>query len=178
MTLHVDVLSATESDSELLQLVFAELSVRLPAEMHDDLDRFVVALDSLPRGLRAMAATYQLDVSLTLDDLGWHFANWPHLGYRAETQRALHELGTGELATLFDAACRIADRSWNELVARAAAGPEEFIAWYDASSLKLELAPLHERMLDLLDLSDEDGEPGLFRHWLLYARRHPERLCD
>jgi hypothetical protein len=34
-----------------------------------------------------MAATYELDVSLTLDDLGWHFGNWPDPALSEKTQR-------------------------------------------------------------------------------------------
>jgi hypothetical protein len=43
---------------------------------HESHREFLVELRRLPPGLRAMAATYELDVSLTMDDLGWHFGNW------------------------------------------------------------------------------------------------------
>ena len=51
-----------------------------------------------------MAAMYQLDVSLALDDLGWHFANWHHQAYSEETIWALQELETAEAAEIFAAA--------------------------------------------------------------------------
>ena len=35
-------------------------------------------IQRLPVGLRAMAATHHLDISLTLDDIGWHFLNFGH----------------------------------------------------------------------------------------------------
>ena len=41
----------------------------------------------LPPGLRAMAATHHLDVSLTLDDIGWHFLNFGHPSHVEETER-------------------------------------------------------------------------------------------
>lgn len=55
----------------------------------------------LPPGLRAMAATHLLDISLTLDSITWHFGNFgePHLV--AETEAGLHELGLHELARCF-----------------------------------------------------------------------------
>jgi hypothetical protein len=55
----------------------------------------------LPVGLRAMAATHWLDISLTLDSVTWHFGNFgePHLV--AETEAGLRELGLHELALCF-----------------------------------------------------------------------------
>jgi hypothetical protein len=46
---------------------------------------------ALPPGLRAMTAIYQLDVSMALDDLGWHFGNWPDRALREETLQGLKE---------------------------------------------------------------------------------------
>lgn len=175
MPLTVASLRHATSDAEVLQLLFDELAARLPAELHADLDRFVSVSRDLPPGLRAMAATYQLDVSLTLDDLGWHFANWPHREYVAETRRALRELELAELAEHFDAACAIVEPSWETLVARVRAGHDSFREWYEDSALRRELTPLSNHMAECLDV-DDDGEPGLFRHWVAYARRHPERV--
>ena len=64
------------SDEKLFKHLGAELTRTLGpgATSGDDLDVFVRRLGQLPRGLRTMAATYELDVSMTLDDLGWHFA--------------------------------------------------------------------------------------------------------
>lgn len=175
MALTVELLRGVESDSDVLQLLFDELAARLPAELHSDLDRFVIVLRGLPPGLRAMAATYQLDVSLTLDDLGWHFANWPHRGYVEETRRALRELELDELAEPFEVACTIVDRSWEALVVRVREGHESFRAWYETSDLCRELTPLSNRMGEQLEL-DDGGAPGIFRHWVAYARRRPERV--
>jgi hypothetical protein len=63
------------NDDELFELLGLELTSRFPngeGETEEDLDAFVAKLRTLPVGLRAMASIYQLDVSLALDDLGWH----------------------------------------------------------------------------------------------------------
>jgi hypothetical protein len=62
---------------------------------------FAANIASLPPGLRAMAATHWLDISLTLDSLTWHFGNFgePHLV--AETEAGLRELGLHDLASCF-----------------------------------------------------------------------------
>ena len=100
------------SDEELFQALSAELHRRLPDGEGDDLDLFVERLRALPKGLRAMAAIYQLDVSMALDDLGWHFANWHHRPYCDETLRGLQELEAHEPAEIFSEAYELAQSYW------------------------------------------------------------------
>ncbi len=76
MTTRDDVLNS--SDAELSRLLFAEINSRLSPGQDDGLDKYLARLEGWPRGVRAMAMTFQLDVSLNVDDLGWHFANWQH----------------------------------------------------------------------------------------------------
>lgn len=40
-----------------------------------------------------MAATHHLDVSLTLDDIGWHFLNFGEPNFVREREAGLRELG-------------------------------------------------------------------------------------
>ena len=90
MVLRIDQIKACPDDA-LLKLLGGELTERLGPSEGDNLDEFLTRLSRIPVGLRAMAAVYQLDVSLTLDDLGWHFANWHHRGYSEATLWALGE---------------------------------------------------------------------------------------
>lgn len=113
-----------------------------------------------------MAATYELDVSLTLDDLGWHFGNWHSTELSEETARGLEELGATELATVFRAGYRIAQTYWAEL------GAEDWMDWYHKSPLEKEVRPLTEKALAILS----GKERGIFQYWIEYARRHPERV--
>lgn len=167
-----EILNA-KSDSKLLELLFAQLSESAPPSLHEDLDRFVAAMGDLPAGLRAMASTYQLDVSMALDDLGWHFANWRHHGYCQETSRGLKELGARELAEVFDAAYAIAREHWDEIGEWLQRDASEFAEWYPTSRLHAALDPLNQRMWDLLEEESPGGESGIFRFWLAYARNHP-----
>ena len=48
-----------------------------------------------------MAATHYLDVSLTLDDIAWHFLNFGEPRHVDETEAGLRQLGLEELADLF-----------------------------------------------------------------------------
>ena len=145
------------------------LDGRVPASLQGDLDSFVAAIQQLPSGLRAMASIYQLDVSLALDDLGWHFANWHHHGFALETSRGLRELGADSLATLFDAAYAQATQYWSQLAAPG------FVKWYRDSDLERGLEPLNEQMWAFCR---QQGDLGLLALWLAYARRHPTLLLE
>jgi len=155
------------SDQEVLDLLTSSLERRIDASLHDDLDAYVAALATLPTGLRAMAATYQLDVSMTLDDLGWHFGNWHHHAYCQETARGLRVLGALRAAELFEAAYSIALRFWDQL------GPEDWMSWYHDSEFEKETDPLTKEMWDILG-----NDLRVMKYWVQYARRNPEMLAE
>jgi hypothetical protein len=56
-----------KSDDDLLEELFAILSRLAIGNPYGDDSEFAKVISSLPLGLRAMAATHNLDVSLTLD---------------------------------------------------------------------------------------------------------------
>ena len=76
-------------------------SVSPLANPYSDDGSYAAAISHLPVGLRAMAATHHLDVSLTLDDIGWHFLNFGERNFVRETEAGLRELGLGDLAEWF-----------------------------------------------------------------------------
>jgi hypothetical protein len=69
-----DVQSAKD-DEELFERLSATLKQMFPPELQEDREQFLAALQRAPRGLRAMAGIFDLDVSMALDDLAWHFGN-------------------------------------------------------------------------------------------------------
>lgn len=151
--------------------------------MHDELDRYVAALPSLPIGLRSMAATYQLDVSLTLDDLGWHFGNWHHHGYARETAAGLGVLGPPRAAEVFNAAYVAALEHWDRL------GSEDWMEWYHGSALETRVEPLNAAMwaLVIMHLTQVkciitwallDRKWKIMGWWVKYAREHPDLLHE
>jgi hypothetical protein len=154
----------------LLRLIFDDLQLRLP-DRRPHLDGYLERARRIPVGLRAMAATFQLDVSLTLDDAAWHFSNWYHRGYSEETLWGLWELEASEYAELFGRVYDIALTYWDKI--GAALRTDNFGDWYHGSELEKATMPLTRRMWDLQDIDD-----GLFGYWTKYARQYPHRLVD
>jgi hypothetical protein len=147
----------------------------LPPELHNDLDKFVEKLEDLSPGLRAMAATFQFDVSMCLDDLGWHFANWHHHPYCHETIKGLRVLGAVEPAELFDQAYQMVLPYWDAISEMLAKDFNEFVQWYRPSDLEKSLHPINKR---LWEIRKESRDFGLLKFWLSYARKFPERVAD
>ena len=152
------------SDDDLFKLLGAELQRRLSARRGSA--EFLAEIRSLPIGLRAMAATYELDVSLALDDLGWHFGNWHDAALAEETARGLEVLGASELAAIFRQAFGLARQHWNEL------GSAEWSRWYHGSPLEQAVEPLNEQAWALLG----QHKDGIFHYWVDYARKHPDEV--
>jgi hypothetical protein len=75
-------------DEELLKEIISVLgkSVGTVADPYSNDGSYAAAIASLPKGLRAMAATHHLDISLTMDDIGWHFLNFGEPGLVRETE--------------------------------------------------------------------------------------------
>src|SRR5580698_5671298 len=93
--------SLEKDDAGLLSDIQAILSVRALGDPYSEDGAFALNLASLPPGLRAMAATHWLDISLTLDSITWHFGNFGEPYLVAETEAGLQELGLHELAICF-----------------------------------------------------------------------------
>lgn len=91
------------SDEKLLEEIFSALTRSLGtlASPYSNDGSYATAISRLPRGLRAMAATHHLDISLTLDDIGWHFLNFGEPGFVRETEAGLRELALHDMADWF-----------------------------------------------------------------------------
>ncbi|MGA7913924.1 MAG: hypothetical protein WCA00_01715 [Candidatus Acidiferrales bacterium] len=78
-------------DAGLLKDIRELLTARAVGDPYGTDASFASNIALLPPGLRAMAATHWLDLSLTLDSITWHFGNFgePHLV--AETEAGLRE---------------------------------------------------------------------------------------
>jgi hypothetical protein len=167
-----------KNDEELFELLSLELTSHFPngeGETEEDLDAFVAKLRTLPVGLRAMASIYQLDVSLALDDLGWHFANWHHKAYCEETLRGLRELEAHEVADIFDAAYTHAQQYWTKIRDLLEVDFDDFVQWYDDSQFEKLTLPLTRRLWEMCE--GENGRPnGLLALWAPYARRYPHKV--
>jgi hypothetical protein len=157
---------SASSDDELFKLLGKELAERISVNL-DSLE-FVAEIQKLPIGLRAMSATYELDVSLVMDDLGWYFGNWHNTVLAEETIRGLDELGATELALIFKEAFQIALRYWAEL------GTKDWSNWYHDSLLEKESKSLNEQACKIL----EAKKNAIFEYWVSYARKYPEHIAN
>jgi hypothetical protein len=104
-----------------------------------------------------MAAIFKLDVSMALDDLGWHFANFHHKRYCKETSRGLHTLEASEAAEIFDRAFEIVLSYWDD-ISKMLMGDSRrnfciFSEWYAGSSLEKALGPLNNALDEICDRS-------------------------
>jgi hypothetical protein len=171
MALTVKQITEAGSDEALFEAITAELRLR-SAPLQGGIEELVGWIRTLPRGLRAMAATYQLDVSMALDDLGWHFANWHSKSYAEETQQGLYELGAREAGDVFRDAYRLVLPYWDTMLAD---GFDAFVKWYRRSPLYTALDPLNVQMWALCKCHPTYGLMG---HWLTYAVHHPEKLIE
>ena len=166
------VLENTRTDDEVLAALAATLEERLADAPKGEYEVFLPAIRNLPPGLRAMAATHEFDVSMTLDDLGWHFANWHNLELAEETSHGLRELEAHEIADIFDQALTLVRPHWDMIGSLRSIDFDNFIEWYWESELQTSFEPLNTRLYDLLGSLPH----GLMTFWIQYARRYPERV--
>jgi hypothetical protein len=180
MSLSVNDIRSAETDEQLFKLISSELDNCLPEYVQTDYEILLQTLRELPRGLRAMAAVHRLDVSMALDDLGWHFYNFNHRGFCDEIQWGLRELEASEAAELFEKARAMVEPHWDKIEELKEASTEEgshtgFADWYETSGLEAALSPLNKKLWEICSASKDYG---LMSYWLSYARKHPERVLE
>jgi len=131
---------------------------------------FARSIAQLPPGLKAMAATHWLDISLTLDSITWHFGNFGEPGLVAETEAGLRELGLDELVQCFVEA---RDLMVPILAKRTAADGDPYEI--------LEHARLREQgeKIDRRARAADNLKPHesvIYAAWIRYTRQYPERV--
>ena len=176
MSLTIKQIRDASSDTDLLRLLQSELNLLLPPDSRRDVPVFLSKLQTVPAGLRAMAATFELDVSMALDDLAWHFVNHPSLDLYEETRQALRELEAGEAAGLFEKAFSIVEPHWAKLSIVGKGNDFGIIHdWLDKNGIQKQIAPLNDQMWKLLK---QWPDTGLMQYWVVYARKYPERCVE
>lgn len=162
--------SLEKDDAGLLIDLRQLLAARCVGNPYSADGRFAASIAALPPGLRAMAATHWLDVSLAIDSMTWHFGNFGEPRLVAETEAGLRELGLYELASCFAEAKELMLRL---LVQRTEADGD--------SDEILERAGLERRAEELNLRASKLGKLGpgkyaIYEAWIRYARRSPERV--
>jgi hypothetical protein len=143
----------------------------LPDELQDDRDSYYEALEKVPRGLRAMAGMHFFDVSMSIDDLAWHFGNQNDERDLRETLNGLRELELPEIADMFE-------QMWEFMKPHMAAiksgdfGGKEFGDWL----VDIGADDFAEEKDDFIwAYSEKSPQFGLAQSWIAYARKYPER---
>jgi len=173
MALTVKQILSARTDEALFKLLSEELARLFPPSVLGNTDLFLAALQIVPRGMRAMAAIYQLDVSMALDDLAWHFVNHHDRRLYEETRLGLRELEAHAAAVLFEKAYEIVASHWDELglVMQEILGGD-IHDWLDSTGIQKQIDPLNAKMWALIKRNETYG---LMHYWLSYARTHAER---
>ena len=155
-------------DDALVSSVLDLLKSRVSSSPYGWDGAFAQEIRSLPPGLRAMAATHHLDVSLTMDDIGWHFLNFGHPTHVEETERGLREWGLSDLAVMFHEAYELVRPHLPEI--RRPGG--DYYAVLEQAG--------HTRRIDELSSHARTalGNQGIYRCWAAYAREHPDRVFN
>jgi hypothetical protein len=161
-----------EEDQALLQRLFDMLSARVGADPYGWDGAYAMQIRQLPVGLRAMAATHYLDVSLTLDDIGWHFLNFGEPNHVKETEAGLRELGLEDLAEWFHEAYQIVLPVLPEILGSG--------AYLECMEREGRMARINELTRKATELGEGCGKEvsgsAIYAAWVKYARTHPERV--
>ena len=155
-------------DDALVSQVSEVLKTQIHADPYGWDGAFAEEIRHLPPGLRAMAATHHLDVSLTLDDIGWHFLNFGHPSHVEETELGLRELGLPDLADMFREAYSLVGPLLPEILRP---GGDYYGVIEQAGHTKC-IDELSSRARTVL------GDQGIYPRWAAYAREHPDRVFN
>ena len=171
--LTVEAILDCESSEVLTALLGQELSRRIPPEIVT-LEDLVKVMSRLPVGLRAMAATHKLDVSLALDSLLEHFRNFHSIAYADETLGGLQELEALEFVEPFRMALEVAKANWDLLEIRPPRGYPDL-----QHQEETHLATLNKEFLShtqiMWNALARQPTNSLMGFWPVYARKYPER---
>lgn len=161
-----------QDDEALMKTIQQTLESRTAGNPYGTESDFAQSIALLPIGLKAMAATHWLDISLTLDSITWHFGNFGEPQLVAETEAGLRELGLVELASIFAEA---RDLMIPLLTQRRSADgdPYEILK---LAGLQHQGDELDRRAWALDDLGP--GKSVIYEAWIRYARQHPERVFE
>ena len=121
-----------------------------------------------------MAATHYLDVSLTLDDIAWHFLNVGEPRHVDETEAGLRQLGLEELADLFHETYELMQPYIPEMCGSG----ERLYERFERDGKDAAFGEITNKMA-LLDRGAPKVSGSLiFGSWVRYARKNPELVFD
>jgi hypothetical protein len=159
-----------EDDAALKHRLEELLTARALGDPYSTDGSFAANISQLLPGLRAMAATHWLDISLTLDSMTWHFGNFAEPQLVAQTEAGLRELGLHDLASCFVEAKELMLpllAKWTE----SGGDPYEMLK---RAGLEARGGEIDRRAWSLDNLGPDRSV--IYEAWIRYARQHPERV--
>ena len=159
-----------KDDAGLLKELHELLTRRCSGNPYSSEGTFAASISPFPSGLRAMAATHWLDVSLAIDSMTWHFGNFGEPRLTAETEAGLRELGLNELAACFAEAREL----MVPLLAHRTAADDDSDEILERAGLAFRAEELNVRACELGRAGP--GKAAIYEAWIRYARQHPERV--
>jgi hypothetical protein len=159
-----------KDDGGLLNELHELLTARAVGDPYATDGNFAAKISHLPPGLRAMASTHWLDISLTLDSITWHFGNFGEEHLVAETESGLRELGLHELALCFVEAKEL----MLPLLAQRKEADGDPYEILKRVGLKTRDDEVDRRAWALGNLGPDKSL--IYDAWIRYARQHPERV--
>ena len=170
----------SKPDDELLEALFALLQVRAQgASAYGEDGSYAALIRTLPVGLRAMAATHWLDLSLTLEDIGSHFLNFGEQGLVQETILGFRELGLLEFEPPFVEAFNLIHPIRHEV------NGDNFDDYLETHGQAQRIQELNARIQELnarpgefVKQCDQVKDSAIYGAWIKYARAHPENVFD
>ncbi len=159
-----------KDDAGLMKELFQLLTARAPGNQYATDGRFAATIAALPPGLRAMAATHFLDISLTIDSMTWHFGNFGEPGLVAETETGLRELGLRELTLCFAEAKEL----MLPLLAHRTEADGDSDEILERAGLERRAEELNRRALTVYRAGS--GQSAIYEAWIRHARQNPERV--
>jgi hypothetical protein len=174
--------SLAKPDDGLLEDLFALLSKRVHGNPYSEDGSFAAEIRALPIGLRAMAATHYLDVSLTLDDIGWHFLNFGEANLVRETEFGLRELGLMDLARWFSEVYdtvllflqAFAEGDFSTRLESGKSQGDVYYEWLDETGHRMRIDELSKLAWAMDDgIGDQAKGSAIYQAWIRYARMKP-----
>jgi hypothetical protein len=159
-----------KDDAGLKQELEQLLASRAPGDPYSKDGSFSAGISRLPPGLRAMAATHWLDISLTLDSITWHFGNFGEPGLVAQTEAGLRELGLEELAECFVEAKNL----MTPLLSRRTDTDGDAYEILERAGLKERADEIDRRAWAVENIGP--GESVIYNAWIRYTRQNPDRV--
>jgi hypothetical protein len=161
-----------EDDAGLKRALEELLASRALGNPYSDDGVLAANIAKFPPGLRAMAATHWLDISLTLDSITWHFGNFGEPGLVAATEAGLRELGLLDLAECFVEAKQL----MSPLLAGRTESDGDHYEILERAGLRERADQIDRRAWALDNLGP--GESVIYNAWIQYTRQHPERVFE